>query len=148
MELLSKKSQPEIWYEELSAPYKPEEFPNDKRYCCILFVNDWKIQEKDRDALSEEIANGNCSRVFFCGRGVDVWRESIQCAYHPTSAPEEDNVIEIDTNNYLEPQKAISAALNYMDSSEEEYLLILFIGKNIPLKKSIRAFIDHIGKTS
>ncbi len=146
MELISGVNQPEIWYEEISAPFTSGNLLEAKQYRCILFVNDGKIQDKDRDALSAEIARGYCSKIFFFGKKIEDWRDSIESACFCPGT--EDEPMYIDPSNYDEPQKVISAALSFKDDLYPlEYFLVLFVGKNDALKdivmKDISIRLDH-----
>ena len=147
MELLATRDKKQIWFRELSRPYRFEvPFP-DELYVCILFANDETISNEEQAAVSDELVRTGCRYAVCAGYECSSWDTSVDLAYlamDPSLTNETFVMTSWHDGDSIED--VISFGLMWTDFDNHEFTryLILFVGQRASLRDEVMKGIHEV----
>ena len=147
MELLATRDEKQIWFHELSRPYRCDvPFPGEL-YVCILFANDETISNEEQAAVSEQLVRTGCRYAVCAGYECSSWDTSVDTAYIATDRSLADETFVMTSWHEGDSvEDVISFGLMCTDFDEHEFTryLILFVGQRAGLRDEVMRGIQEV----
>lgn len=149
MDLLATCEEKQIWFHELSRPYRLEApFPSEQ-YVCILFANDETITQDEQAAISDQLVRTGCRYAVCAGHECAKWDTSVDMAYLATDenlSPPNETFVMTTWHEDETVEDVIFFGLMCATFDEHNFTryLVLSIGPRAGLRGEVRRAIQEV----
>lgn len=139
----------QVWFHELSRPYRLDApFPGEV-YVCILFANDETITEQEQAAISEQLVGTGCRYAVCARHECSTWDTSVDTAYLATDehfSPPEETFVMTSWHERESVEDVVFHGLmcTIFDDHNFKRYLVLFIGPRAGLRDQVRRAIQSV----
>ena len=149
MELLATRDKKQIWFHELSRPYRLDAHFPGELYVCILFANDETITKEEQAAVSEQLVRTGCRYAVCAGHECSSWDDSVDFAYLSTNehfSPPDETFVMTSWHDGDSVEDVVLHGLmcTMFDDHEFTRYLVLFIGPRAGLRDEVRGGIQEV----